>query len=92
MATVDSTAPIATRPPRLSANPFRRVYDDLAVEVRARGKYPPGPTDFNWERTKQVARDPLPLLLGGYEEYGPIFSMRMLHIRTIFMLGPEANH
>jgi cytochrome P450 len=92
MATVDSTAPIATRPPRLSANPFRRVYDDVAVELRGRGKYPPGPRDFNWARTKQVARDPLPLLLGGYEEFGPIFSMRMLHITAIWMLGPEANH
>jgi cytochrome P450 len=92
MATVDPTAPIAARPPRLSANPFRRVYDDLAVEVRARGNYPPGPRDFDWARTKQVARDPLPLLLGAYEEHGPIFSMRMLHIQTIFMLGPEANH
>jgi hypothetical protein len=37
MATVDSTAPIADRPPRLTANPFRRVFDDLAVEVRGRG-------------------------------------------------------
>jgi cytochrome P450 len=92
MATVDTTAPIATRPPRLSANPLRRVYEDVAVEVRARGKYPPGPRDFNWARTQQVARDPLPLLLGGYEEFGPIFSMRMLHITAIWMLGPEANH
>jgi cytochrome P450 len=92
MPTVDSTAPIATRPPRLTANPFRRVFDDLAVEARARGKYPPGPIDFSWARTKQVARDPLPLLLGGYEDHGPIFSMRMLHIRSIWMLGPEANH
>ena len=39
-----------------------------------------------------MARDPLPLLLGAYEEFGPIFSMRLLHIRSIFMLGPEANH
>jgi retinoid hydroxylase len=97
MATVDSTrldstAPIATRPPVLSGNPFRRVYDDLAVEVRARGKFPPGSIDFNWARTRQVARDPLPILLGAYEEFGPIFSMRFLHIRSIWMLGPEANH
>ena len=92
MATVDTTAPIAERPPRLSANPLRRVYDDVAVEVRGRGKFPPGPRDFNWARTKQAARDPLPLLLGGYEEFGPIFSMRFLHITSIWMLGPEANH
>src|SRR5665811_488048 len=30
--------------------------------------------------------------LSSYEEHGPIFSMRLLHTRVIFMLGPEANH
>jgi cytochrome P450 len=34
----------------------------------------------------------LPLLLGAYEEFGPIFSMRLLHSPVVFMLGPEANH
>ena len=68
MATVDSTAPAASRPPQMSANPVRRVADDLAAEWRGRGSYPPGPTNFSIARTKQVARDPLPLLLGAYEE------------------------
>jgi cytochrome P450 len=92
MATVDSTAPIATRPPRMSANPLLRVADDLAAEWRGRGSYPPGPSNFSLARTKQIARDPLPLLLGAYEEFGPIFSMRLLHTKVVFMLGPEANH
>jgi retinoid hydroxylase len=92
MATVDSTASIAERPPRMSANPLRRVAEDLAAEWRARGSYPPGPGDFSVGRTKQMAHDPLPLLLGAYEEFGPIFSMRLLHSKVIFMLGPEANH
>ena len=92
MATVDSTAPVAQRPPRMSANPVRRVADDLAAEWRGRGNYPPGPTDFSIARTKQIARDPLPLLLGAYEEFGAIFSMRLLHTKVVFMLGPEANH
>ena len=35
---------------------------------------------------------PLPLLLDSYREYGPVFSMRILHASGIFMLGPEANH
>ncbi|HVO54506.1 MAG TPA: cytochrome P450 [Solirubrobacterales bacterium] len=91
MATVDTTAPLA-RPPQMSANPVRRVVEDLAAEWRGRGKYPPGPGDFSWARTHQIAHDPLPLLLGAYEEHGPIFSMRLLHTRVIFMLGPEANH
>jgi cytochrome P450 len=93
MASVDGAMP-TQRPPQMSANPVRRVLGDLATEWRGRGrgKFPPGPNDFSWARTHQVAHDPLPLLLGAYEEHGPIFSMRLLHQRAVFMLGPEANH
>ncbi|HEX6665137.1 MAG TPA: cytochrome P450 [Solirubrobacterales bacterium] len=91
MATVDTAAP-AARPPQMSDNPVRRVVDDIAAEWRGRGRFPPGPGDFSLVRTHQVAHDPLPLLLGAYEEFGPIFSMRLLHSRVVFMLGPEANH
>jgi cytochrome P450 len=77
----------------MSGNPFKRVAGDLASEWRGRrSEFPPGPADFSWLRTHQIAHDPLPLLLGAYEELGPIFSMRLLHIRSVFMLGPEANH
>jgi len=86
------TAPPVAKPPQMSANPFRRISDDLRAEWRGRGKFPPGPGDFSLVRTRQIARDPLPLLLGAYEEHGPIFSMRLLHGRVVFMLGPEANH
>ncbi len=81
-------------PVRLSANPAVRVFGDLCAElsVRRRGSYPPGPQDFDFGRTLQATRDPLPLLLGLYEEYGPIFSVRLLHHPIVFMLGPEANH
>jgi cytochrome P450 len=91
MATVDTTAPVA-RPPEMSGNPVRRVVSDLWEEWRERGKFPPGHTDFSWARTHQIAHDPLPLLLSAYEEFGPIFSLRLLHSRVVFMLGPEANH
>jgi cytochrome P450 len=91
MATVDTAGPVQ-RPPRMSPNPVRRVFADLAQEWRGRGKFPPGPVDFSFARTHQVSHDPLPLLLAAYEEHGPIFSMRLLHNRSIFMLGPEANH
>src|SRR5882757_5166841 len=91
MAAIDRAMP-GKRPPQMSANPVRRVVGDLAAEWRGRGRYPPGPSDFSWARTHQVAHDPLPLLLGAYEEHGPIFSMRLLHNRSIFMLGPEANN
>lgn len=91
MATVDTTTPVA-RPPQMSANPVRRVVEDLASEWRGRGKYPPGDGDFSRARTLRIAHDPLPILLGAYERYGPIFSLRLLHSRVVFMLGPEANH
>src|SRR3954447_17634139 len=90
MATVDTSR--LQRPPRMSANPLRRLAADVYEEWRERGKFPPGPTDFSLARTHQIAHDPLPLLLGAYEEHGPIFSMRLLHSRVVFMLGPEANH
>src|SRR3954452_6948783 len=91
MATVDTTAPVA-RPPEMSGNPVRRVVGDLREEWRERGEFPPGYTDFSRARTHQIAHDTLPLLLGAYEEFGPIFSLRLLHSRVVFMLGPEANH
>ncbi len=86
------TAVPVVKPPQMSDNPVRRVADDIRAEWRGRGKYPPGPSDFSLARTHQIAHDPLPLLLSNYEEHGPIFSMRLLHTRVVFMLGPEANH
>ncbi|MGN6275234.1 MAG: cytochrome P450 [Solirubrobacterales bacterium] len=91
MATVDTAAPVA-RPPQMSANPLRRIAEDVRAEWRGKGKFPPGRMDFSWSRTLQVNDDPLPLLLGAYEELGPIFTLRLLHSPVVFMLGPEANH
>jgi cytochrome P450 len=88
---VDTSVPVA-KPPQMSDNPVRRVADDIRAEWRGRGRYPPGPSDFSLARTHQIAHDPLPLLLSNYEEHGPIFSMRLLHTRVVFMLGPEANN
>jgi cytochrome P450 len=81
-------------PEQLSANPVRRVAEDVRTElkVRRRSSYPPGALSFSAGRTLQAARDPLPLLLSLYEEHGPIFTARLLHHPVIFMLGPEANH
>jgi len=93
VATVDTTEP-APRPKQLSANPVRRVAEDVHAELRGRGRggFPPGPRNFSLPRTHRAAHDPLPLLLSAYEEHGPIFSMRLLHSQVCFMLGPEANH
>ena len=81
-------------PVQMSANPARRLLDDLRseVKIRRRGSFPPGRQNFDFGRTIQMTSDPLPILLGLYEEYGPIFSVRLLHHPVVFMLGPEANH
>jgi cytochrome P450 len=75
-------------------SPVVRVVDDVRAELRVRRSsgYPPGPGSFSVSRTLQATRDPLPLLLSLYEEYGPIFSARLLHHPVVFMIGPEANH
>jgi cytochrome P450 len=79
-------------PEPLSSNPFRRILGDLYAERVAPVPYPPGPGDFNLERTFRFVRDPLRILLPLYQEHGPIFSMRIFHGRVVMMLGPEANH
>ena len=79
-------------PEPLSSNAFRRIVADLQAERVAPVPFPPGPNDFNLERTFRFVRDPLPILLPLYERYGPIFSVRVFHGRVVMMLGPEANH
>jgi cytochrome P450 len=86
-----SPSPVA-KPPVMSPSPIRRVAGDVVVEWRGRGRYPPGPGGNTVARTLKIARDPLPILLGAYEEFGPIFTLRLLHTKVVFMLGPEANH
>lgn len=95
MATASTATPPATwlRAPRLRhENPFRILLQDLADERAASVPYPPGDTRFSLARTKRFIDEPLPLLLEGYERYGPIFTLRILHSNVVFMLGPAANH
>jgi cytochrome P450 len=84
--------PVPTPPQQRSPSAIRRLAGDFAAEWRGRGKFPPGSLDFSPARTRQILRDPLPLLLSHYEEYGPIFSLRLVHSPVVFMIGPEANH
>jgi cytochrome P450 len=79
-------------PPLRHENPFRILVQDLADERAATVPYPPGDTGFSLARTKRFIKEPLPLLLEGYERYGPIFTLRILHSNVVFMLGPAANH
>jgi cytochrome P450 len=81
-----------TGPEPLSTNPLRRVAFELQTERRARGGYPPGDNAPSLRRTHRMIVDPLALLLDAYERHGPVFSLRILNARNVFMLGPEANH
>ena len=83
----DSTA----RPDRKSESPWLRIWDDVVSERKAKVPFPPGPANWDFARTRRMAHDPLSILMPLYERYGPIFSVRILHGRVVFMLGPEAN-
>src|SRR5437588_10074618 len=81
-----------TGPPPISFNPVRRLANDLVAERRAEVPFPPGETRFSVRRTRGFARDPLALLLAACERFGPVFTMRVFHGNSVFMIGPEANH
>jgi retinoid hydroxylase len=76
----------------MSFNPLRRLTGDLLAERRTEVPFPPGDTRFSLRRTRGFALNPLPLLLDGYERFGPVFTMRVFHGNSVFMIGPEANH
>jgi cytochrome P450 len=79
-------------PAPVSFNPVRRLTGDLLAERRLDVPFPPGEKGFSIRRTRAFAQYPLPLLLDGYERFGPVFTMRIFHGNTVFMIGPEANH
>ena len=81
-----------TAPPPISFNPLSRLTRDLVAEGRTEVPFPPGETSFSLGRTRRMAQDPLSLLLEGYEHFGPVFTMRIFHGNSVFMIGPEANH
>ncbi len=82
----------AERPQPVSHNPLVRIAQDLRSEWHARGRFPPGPAHPSMRNTLGILYDPLPLLLGLYEEHGPVFTTRLFHGKQVWMLGPEANH
>ncbi len=77
--------------PLIDSNPLAVMLEDLRSE-RSGVPFPPGETRFSIARTRRFANEPLPMLLEGYERYGPIFTLRLFHSNVVFMLGPEANH
>jgi cytochrome P450 len=82
----------AERPEPIRYSGLRRMVRDVRDELRTSEPFPPGEVDFDLGRTRQMVRDPLPILLDCYERYGSVFSTRILHGRQVWALGPEANH
>jgi cytochrome P450 len=78
-------------PPPVSTNPIYRLTYDLRAELRAPAPFPPGDVMPSVRRTHRVITDPLGLLLDAYERHGPVFSLRVLTTRVVFMIGPAAN-
>ena len=65
---------------------------DLKRERAATVPFPPGELRPSFARTRRIVVDPLPELLRCYRDYGPVFTIRVLHAPVTMMLGPEANH
>jgi cytochrome P450 len=85
---------VSLAPPEpVSSNPLRRLAADLNAERRGRvATWPPGDNRLDPRRTYRITTDALGVLLDAYERHGPIFSLRLLTSRNVFMIGPEANH
>ena len=79
-------------PPPVPGGVIERVRSDMRWQRAARGQFPPGELGFSMRRTREFEREPLPLLLRLYEEFGPVFSMRLMYAPVVFAIGPEANH
>jgi cytochrome P450 len=81
-------------PPLRHSNVLAVTASELFEECTDRARYPPGDLNFSVARLKffASAADVQELLLDCYERYGPVFTVRILHRRLVFMLGPAANH
>ena len=79
-------------PPPVPGGVLARLRSDLRWQRAARGQWPPGEISFSLKRTREFEREPLPLLLRLHDEYGPVFSIRLVYAPVVFALGPEANH
>jgi cytochrome P450 len=87
-----SSTDLPLRPDPVDFSPIQRLKRELKAERSKSAPYPPGDLDFSLARTRGFAKNPLPWILDGYERFGPIFTLRVMSVPIIFMVGPEANH
>ena len=74
-------------------NPFRILPQDIADERASHRPLPTGETASRW-RARAFHRRAAAAAARGYERYGPIFTLRVLHSNVVFMLGrrPTLHH
>ena len=84
--------PVPDGPPAATSNPLSLLWHDMRADRAAKVPFPPGEMSFSLARTTRFDRDPLGMLLEGYERYGPVFTIKVFHHNAVFMLGAEANH
>ena len=80
------------QPTPVTTHPIGRIVFERRVERGLAAPLPPGGTGFSLRRGMRFLDDPLGLLLEYYDRYGPVFSLRLLTLGTVWMIGPEANH
>lgn len=82
-------------PPRYRLdNPLLKIAADVRDEARGRlgPGFPPGLTDVNPLRDRRWFNDAPSILLPAYERFGPVFTLRVFHTVSVWMIGPEASH
>jgi cytochrome P450 len=79
-------------PSRLPQNPAIKIIKDITLRraTARRGELPPGPRGPR--ATLTFMREPLAVLLPAYERYGPVFTVPLLHVSSVWAVGPEAQH
>jgi cytochrome P450 len=84
--------PLEAPAPVRHTHPLAVMAGDLRLEWANRSLYPPGETDLSVARTKRFVEDPSGVLVDAYERFGPMFTLRIFYGKTIYMVGPAANH
>ncbi len=83
---------MAAPDPLRHSHPLAVVVGDLMEQRSAGAVYPPGELGFSLARTKRFYEEPCALLVAAYERFGPVFTVRTFHRKSVFMIGPAANH
>jgi hypothetical protein len=69
-------------PPPVPGGVLERVRSDMRWQRAARGRFPPGELGFSLRRTRDFEREPLPLLLRLYEEFGCVGTVEVVRARN----------